>query len=225
MANRPAPPTRDPVLVIGLGRFGSSLACTLVDLGNEVLGVDTDPRLVQSHSTTLTHVVEADATDAEALRQIGAPQFSRAVVAIGTGIEASVLATAALVDLGVPEVWAKAINYEHRRILERVGAHRIVLPETEAGRRVAHLIGGSLFEFIDLGDGFVLAELDAPADLIGRTLGDANLRATHRVTAVCVKHRNGPFTYAGVDTVIEPGDRVVLAGMDDDVERYVGRRQ
>ena len=117
-----------PVLVVGLGRFGAAVAQSLVRLGHEVLAVDERADIVQRFAGEFTHVVAADTTDTEALRQIGADQFTRAVVGIGTDIEASVMTVLSLVDLGITEVWAKAINAKHARILERVGATHIVRP-------------------------------------------------------------------------------------------------
>jgi trk system potassium uptake protein TrkA len=210
------------VLIVGLGRFGGSLANTLVGLGTEVLAVDTDLRLVQHHSGVLSHVVQADASDPVALRQIGAHEFDTAIVAIGSGVEASVLVTAALIDCGIERVWAKAISDPHARILERVGAHRVFRPEHEMGARVAHMVSGTILEYIALDEGFVLAEVIAPSSLVGRSLGDIGLRAAHRVTVVCVKHPGSSFTYAEASTVVQPGDLLVLSGAPADVED-VGR--
>lgn len=208
------------VLVIGLGRFGSSLSHTLVDMGHEVLGVDDDDDLVARHKDTLTHVVSIDATDERALRQIGAHEVDTAVVAIGTDIEASTLTTVALVDLGVPNVWAKAINEPHAKILQRVGAHHVVRPEADMGQRVAHLLSGSVIEYLALDDQFVIVEMATPERLAGVSLGDAGLRASHRVTVVCFKPAGGSFTYAERDTVLGADDLIVVAGHRADVERF-----
>jgi trk system potassium uptake protein TrkA len=211
------------IIVIGLGRFGSALASTLVDLGYEVLGVDSNPDIVQNHAGTLTHVVQADTTSARTLRQIGAADAVTAVVCIGTGIEASILTTTALVDLGVKNIWAKAITEPHGRILQRVGAHHVVFPEAEMGSRVAHLVTGDLLEFLALDDDFVIAELIAPDELIGVPLGQSNLRAEYKVTVVCVKPRGGQFTYADRETVLSSSDLIVIAGHRADVERFTER--
>lgn len=218
--SRTAPPA-SAVLIVGLGRFGGSMARTLVSLGTEVLAIDSDARLVQLSSTELPHVAQADATDLVALRQLGAHEFETAVVAIGAGVEASVLVTAALLDLGIPRVWAKAISEQHAKILERVGAHRVFRPEAEMGARVAHLVAGRILEYLSLDEGFVLAEVVAPASLVGRALGEVGLRATHRVTVVCVKHPGDTFTYAESSTVVRAGDLLVVAGAPADVERFV----
>ena len=211
------------IIVIGLGRFGSSLAKTLVELGYEVLGVDSNEDIVQEHTGSLTHVVQADTTNERALRQIGAADAVTAVVCIGTGIEASVLTTSALVDLGIKNVWAKAITEPHGRILQRVGAHHVVFPEAEMGTRVAHLVTGQMLEFLALDENFVIAELIAPDELIGVPLGESDLRSKYKVTVVCVKPDRGQFTYAGRDTVLGKSDLIVIAGHRADVERFTDR--
>ena len=133
-----------PVLVIGLGRFGSAVAAQLRLQNKEVLAIEKDPELVQKWSGVLTHVVSADATDIDTLHQLGADDFGSAVVGVGTSVEASVLITANLVDIGVERIWAKAITPAHGKILERIGAHHVVYPEADAGRRAAHLVSGRL---------------------------------------------------------------------------------
>ena len=126
------------IVVIGLGRFGTAVAQSLVQMGKEVLAIDEDFDLVQRWADELTHVVQADSTDEEALRQLGVGDFDRAVVAIGADIEASVLTVLALAESGVADIWAKAITRKHGQILERVGAHHVVFPERSMGERVAH---------------------------------------------------------------------------------------
>lgn len=199
-------------LVIGLGRFGGGLAETLVELGHDVLGVDTDPKLVQSFSGRLTHVVEADSTDTEALRQLGADEFATAVVAIGTEVEASILTTAALVDLNVPRIVAKAISKPHGMILERVGAQRVVFPERDMGVRVGHSLAGRMIDYFQLDPGFALVETIAPQEIIGKSLADAEVRRKYGITVVSIKPRGGSFTYATPDTVVNEGDILVVAG-------------
>ncbi len=200
------------VLVIGLGRFGTALAVTLVDLGVEVMAIDTDQALVDEWADRISHVRVADATSAHVLDQLGVDSFDAVVVAIGTDVEASVLTTAALVDVGVPNIWAKAITSQHGRILERVGAHHVVFPEQEMGERVAHIVTGQVDDYFQLDAGFVLAEMKAPADLIGRRLADTDLRSRHEVTVVCIKPDGGSYTYATAESVVRAGDHLVIAG-------------
>lgn len=210
--------------MIGLGRFGSAVAHTLTELGNDVVGVDVDPRLVQQASTTLPLVLEADTTDSEALRQLGAAEFDEAVVGIGTNIEASILTTAALADLGVPTIWAKAVSAEHGRILERVGARHVVFPEYDAGVRIAHLVSGHMMEYLEFDRGFALIQTRALPDMIGRRLDDLALRKRHGVTIVCVKPTGGAFTYATADTVVGAGDILVAVGETERVEAFARLR-
>jgi trk system potassium uptake protein TrkA len=215
----PAQPA-DNVVVIGLGRFGGQVAESLVRLGHEVLGVDVDARLVQQWADRLTHVVQADATDEEALRQLGVPDFGRAVVGIGDDLEASVLTVLALNEVGVREIWAKAISAKHGRILRSVGAAHVIYPEAEMGDRVAHLITGKMLDFIELDDGFAIAKTRTPADAVDRTLGDTALRTRYGVTVVGVKRPGEDFTYAKPETVVRRGDLLIVAGRTDLVQRF-----
>jgi trk system potassium uptake protein TrkA len=208
------------VLVIGLGRFGSALAEDLQRLGHDVLAVDASASLVQEWSDRLTHVVQADATSEAAMRQLGVDGFGVAVVAIGTGIEASVLSTGVLIDLGVREIWAKAITASHGRILERIGAGHVVYPERDTGKRVAHLISGRLIDYIEFDDGFAIAKLRAPREAYGRTLAEAALRSRYGITVVGVKRPGQDFTYAQPDTRVGSGDLLIVSGSTTLVEKF-----
>jgi len=207
------------VLVIGLGRFGGTLAETLQRLDHDVIAVDTDRDLVQEWSAQLTHVVEADATSEAAMRQLGVQDVPRAVVAIGSDIEASLLATGVLLDLGVPEVWAKAITRPHGRILERIGASHVVYPERDAGERVAHVLSGRLIDFIEFDD-FAIAKLRAPQDVWEHSLSQSALRSRYGVTIVGVKRPGADFSYAQAETVVRQGDLLIVAGQTRQVERF-----
>jgi trk system potassium uptake protein TrkA len=208
------------IVVIGLGRFGSALAGTLIDMGHEVLGIDADELRVQQHAGHLTHTVQADTTNEETLRQLGVGDAVTAVVAIGADIEASVLTTGALVDLEVPNIWAKALTAQHGRILQRVGAHHVVFPEAEMGSRVARLVTGALIEYFALDDDFVLVEMKVPQNLAGMLLGDTDLRAKYKVTVVCIKPEGQSFTYAESATALGEHDLIVVAGHRADIERF-----
>jgi trk system potassium uptake protein TrkA len=199
-------------IVIGLGRFGGGLAETLAGMGHEVLGVDSDPKAVQDLSGVLTHVVEADSTSEAAMRQLGAGEFETAVVAIGTEIEASILTTSVLADIGVSRIVAKAVTQAHGRILERVGAHRVVFPERDMGIRVGHSLAGSILDYFELDPAFAIVETSAPKELVGRTLAAAEVRKRYGITVVCVKPEGGSFTYATPETVVADGDILVVAG-------------
>jgi trk system potassium uptake protein TrkA len=207
-------------IVIGLGRFGGGVARTLVELGHDVLGVDLTAKNVQAHRDVLTHVVEADSTDLETMRQLGAGDFGTAVVAIGTDVEASILTTAVLVDLELPRIVAKAVSEAHGKILERVGAHRVVHPERDTGVRVGHSLTGRMMDFIQLDPGFALVETTAPTDLVGRSLAEAEVRRRYGITVVCIKPAGGTFTYATPETVVSEGDVLVVAGETHRAEAF-----
>lgn len=213
---RPPPATAvepgEQVVVIGLGRFGGAVSTELGRLGIDVLAVDSDPRNVQHYASRITHVVEADATNIDALRQLGVAEVRTAVVAIGSDLESSILVTSALDELGVPRIWAKAVSATHGRILERVGAHHVVYPEHDIGHRVAHLLGGRVEDWFQLDEEFSLVETRAPSALVGRSLAEVGVRANYGVTVVCVKPQGGHFTYATADTVLSEGDVLVVAG-------------
>ena len=209
-----------PVLVIGLGRFGAATAGQLQRQGREVLAVDTDPDLVQKWAERVTHAVQLDARNIEALRQIGAQEFSVAVVAVGTSIEASVLVTANLADLKINQNWAKAMSSTHGRILKRIGAHHVIYPEAEAGERVAHLLGGKMLDFIEFDDEFVMAKMYPPKSIRGKSLRDSQVRSKYSVTVVGVKSPGQEFTYATADTVITNYDVIIVAGTSDSVEAF-----
>ncbi len=144
----------------------------MVALGHDVLAVDEQADIVQKYASDFTHVVAADTTDTEALRQIGAEQFEVAVVGIGTDIEASVLTVLGLLDLGVKEVWAKAISGKHAAILERVGATHVIRPESQMGKRVAHMVTGTMTDFIEFDEDFAIARTRAPKRAEDKTLKD-----------------------------------------------------
>jgi trk system potassium uptake protein TrkA len=165
-------------------------------------------------------VVTADTTDIDALRQLGVPDVHRVVVSIGTDIEASIMTTSLLVDLGIPDIWAKAISRQHGTILQRVGAHHVVLPEHDMGERVAHLVIGRMLDYIEFEDGFALAKTTPPAEVLNQRLGDTGIRAKYGVTVVCIKRPGEDFTYATPDTVVHPGDLLIVAGKSHDTERF-----
>ncbi|MEV4649298.1 TrkA family potassium uptake protein [Saccharopolyspora sp. NPDC049426] len=211
------------IVVIGLGRFGSSLAAELVRRGSEVLALDSRPNEVQRHADELTHTAVADSTDPETLRQLGVHQFKRAVVAIGTDLEASILTTSLLADFGIPHIWAKATSRQHGRILERVGAHHVVLPEHEMGERVAHLVNGRMLDYIELAEHYALVKTHAPAEAVGNTLGELKLRSKYGVTVVGIKRPGEDFTYATAETTVGQQDTLIVAGTTTQVEAFAER--
>jgi trk system potassium uptake protein len=212
----------EPVLVLGLGRFGLALTNELLRGGTQVLAVDRDELHVQRLSAIIPNVVVADSTDVAALRQVGAGEFSRAVVAMGGNQEASILTTSILSDMGVKQIWAKALNEQHARILARVGAHHVIQPENDMGERVAHLVGGRMLDYLEIDDNWVLAKAKPPQFLVGISLGESRLRATHRVTVVAYRpERETNFRHTDASTVLTYGDDILAMGTPADLEAFV----
>lgn len=209
-----------PVLVIGLGRFGAGAAGQLDRLGREVLAVDDNLALVQKWADRVTHAVQADARSIEALKQIGAQDFSVAVVAVGSSIEASVLITANLVDLKIPQIWAKAISQSHGKILARIGANHVIYPEAEAGERVAHLVSGRMLDFIEFDDDFAMVKMYPPKSIRGVPLSETDIRKRFGVTVVGVKSPGSDFTYATAETVISNHDLIIVSGKSGAIEKF-----
>lgn len=213
----------DSVVVIGLGRFGASVATSLVQLGHDVLALDSNEDTVQSLAGQLPHLVRADSTDLESLRQLGVTEFAHAVVSIGQNLEASVLTILNLSQMGVKDIWAKANTAQHGRIAERVGAHHVIYPEADMGERVAHLVTGKMIDFIEFDDGFAIAKTRAPRETHGKTLAAAQVRQRHAVTVVGIKRRHQDFIYAQAETAVQAGDMLIVAGATRDVERFAAR--
>lgn len=214
------PQNANGVVVIGLGRFGKSLALELVEEGTEVLGVDADREIVESVAGRLTHAVVADSTNEEAMRQLAVDEFDRAVIGVGNDLEASILTASVVLRLGVPNVWAKAISHAHAEILRQVGVHHVVRPEHDMGKRVAHLVRGRMMDYIEFDDGYAIVKTRPPSRIFGIPLGGAHVRSKYGVTIVGVKRAGQDFTHATAETVVEDGDLIIVSGPEDDVEKF-----
>ncbi|MCM2578294.1 potassium channel family protein [Streptomyces meridianus] len=210
----------DSVVVIGMGRFGRALALELVDEHTEVLGIDEDAEVVQSLAGSLTHVVRADSTKEDALRQLAVHEFNRAVVGIGTDLEASILTASLLISFGIQDVWAKATSEAHGRILQQLGVHHVVYPEHDMGQRVAHLVRGRMLDYIEFEDDFAMVKTVPPTDITGKRLADSAVRTRYGLTVVAIKRPGEGFTYATPDTVVEPDDTIIVAGRTRHTERF-----
>jgi trk system potassium uptake protein TrkA len=208
------------VVVIGLGRFGRALALELVDEDTEVLGIDENAEVVQAVSGSLTHAVRADSTKEDALRQLGVHEFDRAVVAIGSDLEASILTASLLISFGIENVWAKAISKAHGRILDQLGVHHVVYPEHDMGQRVAHLVRGRMLDYIEFEDDFAMVKTNPPADIIGLPLSNSAVRSRFGITVVAIKRPGEGFTYATPETVVEADDTIIVAGRTRATERF-----
>lgn len=210
----------DQIAVIGLGRFGTSLAIELVATGHEVLGIDLSEELVQTYSTQITQTIQADSTSPEALAEIDIKNFERVVVAIGTNIEASILTASLLLEIGIREIWAKADTDAHGRILKQLGVHHVVFPESDMGRRIAHQVGGDQLDYVEIDQGFVMAKTAAAKSFVGKSLTQLAIRAKHNVVVVATSHGDSTYVAATPETVISEGDWLIVAGPKTAVDEF-----
>ena len=208
------------VLVIGLGRFGTAAALELMALGHEVLAVDSDERRVNDIAPDVTHAIQLDASDDEALRGIGAGEFEHAIVAISTATEASIFATMALKNAGVRNVVAKAATQLHGAILERVGADRVVYPEREMGTRVSHTFSfPRVVEYLDVAPRFGILKIRPPESFVGRTLKELDLSARLSLTPIALRRGDNVTVNPHRDERIAETDELILIGRDEKLER------
>jgi trk system potassium uptake protein TrkA len=218
------PTTRlEPVVVLGLGRFGQSVAKALTREGCEVLAIDRNPDPVRAVSKHVAMAMEADVTNRDALAQLGVPEYTRAVVAIGSDVESSLVCALILKDdFGIPEVWAKAISPQQAKILRRLDVTDVVFPELEVGRRVAHTLVGHRTEYVPTVDGLAYAGIPVAPEWVGKPLRELR-RLSERgimVMAVSRRGRNMP-ELAASDTRIDEHDVLVVCGPEDEVTQML----
>ena len=214
--------TRRSFAVIGLGRFGSAMSKTLVELGQDVVGIDASEERVQHLADTLPSVLQLNATDERALRNAGIQDVDVAVISIGENIEASLLVVMLVKELGIPQIVAKAVTALHGRILEKLGVDRVIFPERDMAMRVAHsLVVPNVLDYIELSRDFSIVELPAPAEFAGKTLRELQLRPKYGLTLIALKRHRGtgsPLTTniaPQADDRIEAGDVLSLLGPND----------
>jgi trk system potassium uptake protein TrkA len=205
-------------VVIGLGRFGYSVATTLYSLGNDVLAIDSSEETVQQISDSVTHAVQADATEESSLKTLGIRNFDVAVVGMGSDIQGSIIVTLLVKEMGVKYVIAKAQNELHAKVLYRLGADRVVFPEREMGVRVAHnLTSSNLLDYIELSPDYSIAEIVAIPEWRNKTLREANMRAKYGINVMAIKRDNEINVSPGADDTILPGDILVVIGGNDEL--------
>lgn len=209
------------VCVIGLGRFGRSVASTLAHLGHEVLGIDTKETLVDEVKDIITQAIVADAREERVMEAVGISNFDTAVVAIGDDIQASILVTLMLKEQGVKRVIAKAVNEVHGKVLEKVGADQIVYPEREMGEKIAHFIDSSnILNYIELSDDYSIVEADVSRKMCGHSLRQIDLRTRYGVSVLAVRRSGGVVVAPDGEFVIKTGDRVIVLGETVKVEEF-----
>ncbi len=207
------------VAVIGLGRFGASVARTLAGAGCEVLGVDVEETRVKAVADEITDAVRANALDEEALRALGLRNFEVVVVAIGHEVEASILVTVLLKEMGIPKIVAKAQDELHGRVLQKVGADIVVFPERDMGIRLAHtLISRNVIDEIQLSTDYSILEMEAPPRFLDRSLKELELRQRFGLTVLAIRRANRIIVSPDAEQTLEEGDMLVALGQPDRLE-------
>ena len=216
--------------VIGMGRFGASVAEVLSEKGYQVLAIDTDESIIQDISDEVTQAVCLDATDEKALRSVGIENVDVAIVGIGTNLEASILITLSLKEIGIKEIVCKAISQDHKKVLEKIGATRVVQPEREMGTRVANsLVSTNVIEHIELSGESSIVELISPKDFIGKSLREIDVRAKYGVNVIALKRKIPSASKKEeeeivnvspkAEDVINRGDILIILGPNENIEK------
>ncbi|MFO7815212.1 MAG: TrkA family potassium uptake protein [Halanaerobiales bacterium] len=207
-------------IVIGLGRFGSSVAKTLTDNGHDVLVIDQDTQIIQDISNSVTHAVEADATDEEALKTLGVRNFDVAIVSIGDNLHANILCTLILKELGVPYVIVKAQDNLHGKVLTKVGADRVVYPERDMGERIANnLISSNVLDYLEFAPNYSIVEIMAPESMIGKSLAKVGFRNKFNVNVMAIKSGQNLNMTPGGNDKIKEDDTLIVMGKNDNLDK------
>lgn len=211
-------------VVIGLGRFGGSVTRTLIELGHEVMAIDSNAKRVQEFAPLVQHIYQADSTDEQLLKELGVRNCEHAIVAIGEDIQASILTSLILKDLGIKKVTAKAVNDYHSRVLEKLGVDHVVHPERDTGIRVAHqLTSSNLIDFLELTADYSLVEVTAFASMNGKTLKQLNIRARYGCNIVAIKKIESKVIVSPTpDDKIHTGDILVIIGSNKQIQYFEG---
>ncbi|MCR4442301.1 MAG: TrkA family potassium uptake protein [Peptococcaceae bacterium] len=211
---------RKQFAVIGLGRFGKSVALTLSELGHDVLAIDNAESNIQEVANSVTHAVQADAREEETLRALGIRNFDVVIVAIGNDIEANILITLMLKEMGVKFVVSKAMNALHGKVLGKIGADKIVFPEKDMGIRLAHnLVTFNVMDYIELAPGYSVLETMTPSRFVGKSLGELNLRARYGISVMAIKKAGTVVIAPGAGAVLEEKDILIVVGENEDLAR------
>ncbi|RNC62945.1 MAG: Ktr system potassium uptake protein A [Candidatus Dichloromethanomonas elyunquensis] len=207
--------------VIGLGRFGSSVAVTLSSLGYDVLAIDSSEQQVQAIANEVTHAVQVDALDENALKALGIRNFDVVIVAMGDDIQANILVTVILKEIGVKYVISKAKNSMHGKVLAKVGADKVVYPEKDMGIRIAyHLVSENILDFIELSPDYSIIEVVTPPEFAGKSIGNLNLRAKYGISVLAIKKKDEIVADPGADSIIDEKDILVFVGKNTSLSYF-----
>ncbi len=207
--------------VIGMGRFGSSVATSLYRLGYEVLAIDKDEDRIEDVLNQVTHAVQADGTDEEALRAIGIRNFDVVVVAIGQDIQASILTSLILKEMGVEMLVVKAQTELHGKVLTKIGADKVIFPERDMGMRVAHhLISPNILDYIELSEDYSIVEIHVTPRMVGKSLRDLDIRAKYGCNVMAIKTQDRMNIAPRAEDVIQKDDVLVVVGSNEDLRKF-----
>ncbi|PAV29855.1 potassium transporter Trk [Virgibacillus profundi] len=207
--------------VIGLGRFGGSICRELSMEGMEVMAIDHDEDKVNEYKNIASHAVIADSTDEASLKELGIKNIDHVIVAIGDNIQASILTTVILTDLGIKKITVKAQNDRHEKILNKIGADQVVHPERDMGKRIAHsIISNNILDYLELSDDHSIVEVKAGRKMRGNTLVDLDIRANYGCNVVAIKHGKEINVSPSADDVLKEDDVLIVIGSDKDISRF-----
>lgn len=207
--------------VIGLGRFGGSVCRELSMEGMEVLAIDSDADRVNEFKNIASHAVIADSTDEDALKELGVKNIDHVIVAIGDNIQASILTTVILTDLGIKRITVKAQNDRHEKILNKIGADQVVHPERDMGKRIAHnIISNNILDYLELSDDHSIVEVKAGKKMIGKSLVELDIRANYGCNVVAIKQGKDINVSPSADDALKKNDILIVIGADKDISRF-----
>lgn len=207
--------------VIGLGRFGGSICEELSSEGMKVLAIDKNEHKINEYKNIASHAVIADSTDEQVLRELGLSNVDHVIVAIGDNIEASILTTVILADMGVKKITVKAQNDYHEKILNKIGAHQVVHPERDMGKRIAHsIISNNILDYLELSEDYSMVEVVASKKMLGKTLVDLNIRAKFGCNVVAIKSGKDINVSPTAEYEIRQSDTLIVIGADDDISKF-----
>lgn len=210
-------------VIIGLGRFGTSIAKTVYNLGHDVLAIDNDEDKIQEIVDNVTHAVQMDATDESALRTLGVRNFDVAVVTIGSNIQASIMVTLLLKEMGVKYIVAKGTSDLQAKVLYKIGADRVILPEQDMGARVAHnLVSSNILDYIELSSEYSMIEIESLKEWRNKSLKDIRIRAKYGINVVAIKNDQSINVSPSADYIIKDKDILVALGSSEDLNRFEG---
>lgn len=210
-------------LVVGLGRFGTSIAETIYELGHDVLAIDKSEEKIQEISDSVTHAVQMDSTDENILKTLGVTNFDVAVVTIGSSLQDSVMSTLILKELGIKYIIAKANNELHAKVLKKIGADKVILPERDMGLRVAHnLVSSNILDYIELSEEYSILEIEAIQDWFNKSLKDIQIRGKHGINVVAIKRGEKINISPSAEDIIKENDVLVALGSARDLNKFEG---